>query len=47
MGKLLFVLAERLRINGMNTVNILILVDTPQYWTVRGSSNAINAIYSI
>jgi len=34
MGKLLFVLAERLRINRMNLVNILILIDTRQYWTV-------------
>jgi hypothetical protein len=44
MGKILFVLAERLRINRMNPVNILILVDTRQYWTITGATTAINAI---
>jgi hypothetical protein len=47
MGKFLFVLAERLRINGMNPVNILILVDTRQYSTVTGATKAIKAINNI
>jgi hypothetical protein len=44
MGKLLFILAKRLRINLMSPVNIFILVDTHLYWTVTGATNAINAI---
>jgi hypothetical protein len=48
MEKLVFVLAERLRIlNRTNPVNILILVDTRQYWTGIGAAKAINAIYKI
>jgi hypothetical protein len=47
MGNFLFVLAERLRINQMNPVNILILVDTSQSWTVTGATKAINAINNI
>jgi hypothetical protein len=47
MGKLLFVLAERLKKNHMNPVNILILVNTCQYWAVTGATKAINVINNI